>query len=110
MFRSVVPYGTQATMISVARLNGDEVLTNVLLSDLTTLGALQRRLVKQLHVGEVALRKGGVVFAHPNVMAEDVMSDGDLIHVIVRNRSPHAASDCAFVFVMQDGSVVIYMG
>ena len=89
-------------------MSGERVLEDLALSELTTIGALQRRVAQYLKCAKAVLLRGSTVLAPPDTPAEYVLSNGGLIHAIVNTSTPNASAECAVAFILHDHSVVAW--
>ena len=90
-------------MISIVRLNGEPILEDLALSDLATIGALERHVahvlfLKGYQCDEIVFLKGSRKLSAPESAEEIGLRDGDFLHAIIYERSPHASAGAAFTF------------
>ena len=78
------------------------------MSDLTTIGALERHVAQVLQCDEIVFLKGSRKLSAPDSAEEIGLRDGDFLHAIICERSPHASADAAFTLVKANGSVVTW--
>ena len=95
-------------MISVVRWNGEPILEDLALSDLTSIGALERHVAQVLQCDEIAFLKDSRKLSALESAEEIGLRDGDFLHAIIYERSPHASAGAAFTFVKANGSVVTW--
>ena len=81
-------------MISIARLNGEPILEDLALSDLTTIGALERFVAQVLlhksscTCDEIVFFKGSRKLSAPDSAEKIGLRDGDFLHSIICEASP----------------------
>ena len=100
-------------MISIVRLNGEPILEDLALSDLTTIDALEGHVaqvvfLKGYQCDEIVFFKGLRKLSPPESVEEIGLRDGDFLHAIICETSPHASTHGAFTFVKANGSVVTW--
>ena len=92
-------------MISFVTLNGDSVFENerLDLSELTTVGALPRHTIYALRCKNIDILFGDRIL-RPSDVVTDVVKTADVLRAVVHDAPPHASTQCAFAFVLKDGS------